>query len=154
MFTAFPRSNIGSWSPICFAICAELDDLVNYLLPMFPHVNSIFADGSTCLTVAASCNRVDVARMLLNQGATVNLPTTSQRATPLHLAAESAGEEVFDLLIEAGADFHARSLKRTTPFYQACRGGSVYIVRRLKLWPATNQIRFMGENRAIGHKNG
>jgi hypothetical protein len=36
--------------------------------------------------------------------------------TPLHLAAEFGSSGVFDVLMNAGADPHARSAGKTTPF--------------------------------------
>lgn len=131
---AFPFREARFHSPICFAIWAELDELVEHLLLMLPNVDYRFADGFTCLTVAAMRNRTAVTRELLDLGASVDLALTNgnRQLTPLHLAAEFACQETFDLLLDAGADPHARSASGTTPFYRACRGGSLHILRRLK----------------------
>jgi ankyrin repeat protein len=119
-------------SPICSAILYSLDELFEYLLPMVPSIDHRFADGFTCLAVAAVFDNTAIARKLLDLGAYVDRTITGRELTPLHLAAEFGSSGVFDLLLDAGADPHARSRKRTTPFYRAARGGDIRILRRLK----------------------
>ncbi|KAF2260186.1 ankyrin, partial [Lojkania enalia] len=107
-------------------------ELVDYLLPMLDDVDRHFADGFTCLTVAAMCNGTAAARKLLALGADVNKATSDRQLTPLHLAAEFSSEDTFALLLDAGADPHARSGSGTTAFYRAARGGNTHILRRLR----------------------
>ncbi|KAF2118171.1 hypothetical protein BDV96DRAFT_597044 [Lophiotrema nucula] len=129
---AYPYSEASFHSPICFAIWAGLDEMVDSLLPSIGEVDRYFADGFTCLTVAAMTNEVQVAQKLLALGANVNRATSDRDLTPLHLAAEFGCQETFDLLLEAGADPHARSASGTTPFYRSFRGGNLYIIKCLK----------------------
>lgn len=118
-------------TPICFAIYAQLESVVDILLPRLLDVDKQLDDGMTCLTVAARHNNIRVARKLLELGADVNKATTGRELTPLHAAAESADEEMVDLLLSYNANIHARSTSHTTPFYRAARGGSTYILRLL-----------------------
>jgi len=128
----YPFVEEGSYSPICFAIWADLTELVDHLLPMLSSVDCYFADGFTCLTVAARWNRAATARKLLGLGASIDKPESRRRLTPLHLSAEFACTEVFDLLLDSGANPHAVTHKGTTPLYRAARGGSIHILKRLK----------------------
>lgn len=133
---AFPQNEINSYSPMGFAIWAGLNELVDYLLPLIPSIDSHFLDGYTCLTIAAKHNRVSIAQELLRLGADVNHTTAEpdfeRKLSPLHLAAEFAARETFDLLLAFCADPHARPASGSTPFYRACRGGDVYILTKLK----------------------
>ena len=81
--------------------------------------------------MAAKWNRPAIIRKLLDLGADIERPGVKQY-TPLHLAAEFASREAFDLLLDEGAYPHARSTTESTPFYRACRGGDVHIVKRLR----------------------
>lgn len=128
----FPCNDISKLSPICFAIWAGLDEVVDYLLPFIPSIDSPAADAYTCLAVAAKYNQEAIAQKLINRGADVNKADSERKLTPLHLAAEFGSRETVDLLLKAGADPHARSSSGSTPFYRACRSGDVEILKRLK----------------------
>lgn len=75
--------------------------------------------GTTLLHKTAAKNYVSQTRFLFSNGADVK-KTTTQGDTALHSAASGSGrEEVFRLLLEAGADLEARNLAGYTPFHQA-----------------------------------
>jgi amino acid transporter len=119
-------------SPICFAIRTHLHDLFDYLVSHFHDLDYHFADGYTCLTVAAMMNDIRASHKLVEMGADIGIATLQRELTPLHLAAEFCSVETFNFLVRAGADIHARSYSETTPFYRACRGGNLSIIRTLK----------------------
>lgn len=125
------RRTLHTVSPLVYATSKGIVALVDLLLPKLKDINQHFDNGSTCLTIAAGNNEVALAQKFLDAGAGVDVPTKRRRLTPLHLAAENACEEIVELLLCAGASPHARSDTLTTPFYQAARGGSLYILRRL-----------------------
>jgi ankyrin repeat protein len=62
--------------------------------------------GFTVLHRAASSNSVDVARLLIEHGANVNV-ISKRGYTPLHRAALSNSVDVARLLLERGANVHA-----------------------------------------------
>ncbi|EPE35822.1 Ankyrin repeat-containing protein [Glarea lozoyensis ATCC 20868] len=126
-----PLERAFTHSPLCFSIRMGLQVLVDMLLPQLLDVDTHFEDGFTCLTAAASGNRVSIIQKLLELGANVDLATKDRGLTPLHLAAGNACEETVVLLLSAGASLHARSLSGTTPFYRAARGGSLCILSLL-----------------------
>lgn len=126
-----PHRRSNTHPPLLFAIRAGLHHIVDDMLPQLSNVNHQFRNGFTCLTAAASGNQALIAKRLLELGADVHLPTADRGLTPLHLAAENAGLETVQLLLDAGASIDSRSTSKTTPFYRAARGGSVEIIRLL-----------------------
>ena len=54
------------------------------------------------------------------------------REPPIHFAADYCAFEGLETLLEHGADLHIPSTSGATPFYRACRGGNLDIVKRLK----------------------
>ena len=76
--------------------------------------------------MACACNDVDVARLLLEKGASVN--QTSNHSSPLIYASEYNNVDLMSLLLQHGADIHMvpEGLKTETavlPLYQACLYG-------------------------------
>ncbi|KAF2467414.1 ankyrin [Lindgomyces ingoldianus] len=131
---SYPRPRARCLSRICFAIDAGLDELFDYLYPNLQDINCCHIGNHACLHVAAAANQVIISQKLLDLGAIVDLKTPDRGLTPLHFAAENGCQETFNLLINHGADPHARSRSETTPFYRAARGGSIYILTRLREW--------------------
>ena len=70
--------------------------------------------GFTALHYAAQDDEIEVARLLLAAGATVN-PQLAEGQTPLHLAAAWESVEVARLLLDAGADPWQRTDRGETP---------------------------------------
>ncbi|KAJ4352364.1 uncharacterized protein N0V89_007712 [Didymosphaeria variabile] len=127
-----PHHDAPLHSLVCFAIFADLEEVTSYLLSKMTDLDHHFPDGYTVLTAAARWDRPRIVRKLLRMGASIDVPTLEKELTPLHLAAEHASKGAFDILLDAGADPHARSKSLTTPLYRAARSGNVYILTRLK----------------------
>lgn len=84
---------------------------------------------------AARYGDIEAVEDFLAIGKDVNARDSSQR-TPIHYAIAfgkgSAGEEVFDLLIEADSiDLSARDEKQNTPLHYACGYGKIFAVKKL-----------------------
>ncbi len=86
-------------------------------------VNEARPDGMTGLHLAAERGDLEVARVLLDAGADVNLVTRLGDYTPLHLAGRSGHGALVELLVEAGGDVNARTTNGATPLHLAARGG-------------------------------
>jgi hypothetical protein len=71
--------------------CCEVDTETSYA-------------GETALTVAAGTGAVELAKLLLQNGAAVNLPRTIDAARPIDIAVEAEQLEVACLLLEHGAE--------------------------------------------------
>lgn len=69
---------------------------------------------------AAQKGRTDLARLLLDHGANVNIKGGGIEITPLHWAAGHV--EVAKLLITNGADVNAKDKYGATPLHYAARG--------------------------------
>ena len=92
--------------------------------------------GQTPLHLASLYGRLDIARVLLDHGATSDLPDRFGR-TPLHLVAEGTYNfeqdriRVAQLLLERGADVNAQDEDNATPLHLASHNGRVEIARLL-----------------------
>ncbi|VUC20102.1 unnamed protein product [Clonostachys rosea] len=82
------------------------------------------------LHAAASFGLVDIARKLLEDGASVNAMTDWDE-TPLHLAAEGGHVEMVRLLLEAGAKIAPENFAPDTPLHMAAREGNTSVVEAL-----------------------
>lgn len=81
-------------------------------------------EGATLLHIAASRNRIDVVKLLIERGADVNTKGGWWVVTPLHWAADNGHTEIVRLLIEHGADVNARTEEHGyTPLHWAAGGG-------------------------------
>lgn len=85
---------------------------------------------SLTLFAAADRNCVDLATVLLDQGASVDA-RDRLGARPLSHAARSGHLEMVDLLLERGAPINARNLAGSTALYVAAERGQAAVVQRL-----------------------
>ena len=92
-------------------------------------VRRLSPDGFTALHLAAFFGKPEVARMLLDAGASVDTYTTNDFANqPLHAAAAGRHLEVCRLLLAAGADVNATQHGGYTPLHEAAQHGDVEMV--------------------------
>lgn len=92
-----------------------------------PGAASAFStDGFTALHFAAFFGKAEAARILLENGASVDAYTSNAFANqPLHAAAAGRHLEVCRVLIGAGADVNATQHGGYTPLHQAAQHGDV-----------------------------
>jgi hypothetical protein len=94
-------------------------DVLRAILAHRPRVNARNALGETALMLAAIRGRMDMVKLLLDQGAVVNQPGW----TPLIYAAAGNQLDIARLLIERGADLNAAAENGTTALMMAAREG-------------------------------
>ncbi len=84
------------------------------------------ADGFTALHYAAFFGKAEVARVLVDAGAGVDVYTRNEFANqPLHAAAAGRHLEVCRILLAAGADVNATQHGGYTPLHEAAQHGDV-----------------------------
>jgi ankyrin repeat protein len=87
--------------------------------------------GQNPLSSAASLNRVEIVKLLLNHGANPNI-ADSENDTPLMAACHHGNIEIVSMLLAAGADVNAAETRYGyTPLASAVQKGHIGIVRIL-----------------------
>ena len=71
-------------------------------------MNAKIENGCTPLHVAASHGRIEVVKILLNNGADMNAKTEDGH-TPLHWAASHGHTEIVKIFLNNGADMNAKT---------------------------------------------
>ena len=92
--------------------------------------NTFSSRGSTPLHTAASANHVEIARLLIQRGARVNVKDDSDNA-PLHLAIHGGHGELAKLLVESGAYIHSRNYNGNLPIQVAAFAGLPDVITQL-----------------------
>ncbi|CAN7573578.1 ankyrin repeat domain-containing protein [Mesorhizobium sp. LjRoot246] len=86
-------------------------------------------DGVTALYIACEAGNVDLAKLLINRGADVNLPVSWQR-TPLYAANKGGYADIVKLLLDNGANPNHLA-KAQTPLHVAAENGCLQCVIHL-----------------------
>ncbi len=90
------------------------------------------SDGWTPLHLAAFFGHAELAKGLLNRGASIDaLSTNAMKNTPLHAAAAGRNIELVKLLLERGADANARQQGGWTALHSAAQSGCLEMVEAL-----------------------
>jgi cytohesin len=88
-------------------------------------------DGATALHVAVHDGHLEIAALLLAQGADVELRDGYFDHTPLELSLGGVRLEMVELLLARGADVNARGHKRRTPLFTAAFNADPAFVKLL-----------------------
>jgi hypothetical protein len=86
--------------------------------------------GETPLDNAALNGHIEIARLLLQNGAEVNV-RNNYGNTPLHYAAENGHVDILHLLVENGADLEAQSNYGERALHYAARYGNLPFIQEL-----------------------
>ncbi len=130
------RSHEGVTALMIAARCNGSAPLVRYLLSKGADPKAADAMGGTALMRAAQAGNTEVVRLLIERGADVNtqpppgfalprfgrppkFPADAKGVTPLVLAAAGGNAETVRLLLDHGADPHAKALGSVTPLAAA-----------------------------------
>lgn len=123
--------NDASHTPLTLAISAGKAGLLRTLLSSGRPADLKRRDarGRTALHQALSDDRFELAHLLVEAGADVNLVTGGSSLLATAVAAQNESRVVF--LLQHGADPHAAQDDGRTPLHLACSRGNLTLVRRL-----------------------
>ncbi|MCJ1307340.1 hypothetical protein MMC25_000986 [Agyrium rufum] len=122
------------YHPLCWVAILGLDAVADYLLEQGTDPDTVITRIDyrvTALHVAAGHGNVTLAKILLNHGATVDMPKWPRKTTALHIAAENGHADMIRVLLGANASVHKLSTSGASAFYRSARGGSIEVMRML-----------------------
>ncbi|KAJ1351398.1 Ankyrin repeat domain-containing protein 17 [Parelaphostrongylus tenuis] len=118
-------------SPLTLAAYKGYTDVIEYLLSLEDYDRSTRDEElHTALMEAAMDGHLEVARVLIQAGAPVNL-TSEAYESPLTLSCCGGHAELAKLLIDAGANIEETNDENYTPLMEAAREGYVQVVKVL-----------------------
>ena len=94
-------------------------------------VDTVRGDGASALTLAVSNNHMDIAQMLIENGADVNLRNLDTGETPLFDAVRERHAELVPFLLEHGADVKQPSFRGSTLLHEAVFREDTQLVQTL-----------------------
>ena len=123
----------GHDAPLLVSAVRDGDvEAVRSLLRQGAYANAAEGDGLSTLHWAARSGEPEIAKILLDAGATVDARTRNGAYTPLHEASKAGNASVARVLLEAGADPAARTTAGgATPLHFAAISGSAAAVEVL-----------------------
>ena len=112
-------------------IAAALINAGANINPQTVRTNTLsLGSGRTPLHTAASANHMEMARLLIQHGARVNVKDDSDNA-PLHLAIHGGHGKLAELLMESGAYIHSRNYNGNLPIQVAAFAGLPDVITQL-----------------------
>jgi predicted LPLAT superfamily acyltransferase len=93
--------------------------------------NQSSTDDIPALWQAAAKGDTEAVKLLLEEGADVNMKRTSNGTTALSMASQNGHTEVVRLLLEKGADVNVKTTENSTALFIAAEKGQIDIVKLL-----------------------
>jgi uncharacterized protein len=118
-------------TPLALACTNGSATIVERLLKAGADPNATLPGGETALMTAARVGSLASVKALLVRGAIVDAKDDRRGQTPLMWAAAEGHADVVQVLVEVGADIHARLASGFTPLLFAVREGRTEVVRVL-----------------------
>ena len=106
-------------------------------------------DGNTPLHIVSRCNRHMIAKMLIDEGVTVNVKNKMGN-TPLHWAAVHDACETAEVLILGGADIDIENKQGATPLNVAEAKGHLNLSQILRQVQTDEMDRSLGSDERLG----
>ena len=107
-------------------------EITEMLIKNGANVNFQDAFGIAPIHGASRTNKLDVIKILLDNKADINLPTTTGKETPLHYAARFNNPDVVKFLLEKGAVKDAKDASGNTPLDAAKKENADKVIPLLK----------------------
>ncbi|KAL5022521.1 hypothetical protein ScPMuIL_001676 [Solemya velum] len=137
---------VDGWTPLTAACELGKADIVNFLLQFMPgedgetfdkkktsslKVDAQNSNGETALICAARWGHVDICKLLLQAGASVDQASHNVHQTPLLVATDHSRREVVQCLLDYGADVQLTDNVGITPLYSAIKRRDMDLVELL-----------------------
>lgn len=127
--------NKAGQTPLHLAAGCSQFGVVDFLLRKHVPINSRCNMGLTALHYACDIkddgDSVEIATVLLQAGAEIEIFSSEDQQTPLHIAAGRSSPDLVDMLCDQGASIDARDSLDDRPLCVASRYGQVETVRKL-----------------------
>ena len=115
----------------CAILCGHLKVFELLLSHSLPYLEEVCEGGRTALVLALCCKRDMILHRLLD--CRVNLDVTDNHGnSPLHVAAYSGDQDLFERLIDLGCRGFEANQDGMNPLHSAIRRGSIRMVRALR----------------------
>ncbi|XP_067660182.1 putative ankyrin repeat protein RF_0381 [Haliotis asinina] len=151
------------WTPIMHGASLGDKDVFDVLIDKGADLSQVGEDKETILHLACEGNNVEIIKYLLNHSI-VDIDSRDEKGwTPIMHGASHGHKDVFDVLVEAGADLSLVNGYRETILHLACKGGNVEIIkyllkhdtvginsRNMNGWTPVMHTVFEGHNDAFG----
>ena len=98
----------------------RIEDVRYYLKDATIDVNYLSHHGWSALHLACCKNHCDIAELLLDHGANIELRASFLNFTPLITASLNGSLSIVKLLLERGANVHSQDKDGSTPLHHAC----------------------------------
>lgn len=116
---------------LMYATDDDLDQVKQLLAVHGVPLNSQSSLGETALYLAAAVNRIRTAKHLLSiDGIDIQRPT-EWNYSPLHIACRQGHTEMVQLLLDHGADIHAKEFRGKTPLFIAAENNLPDMLQQL-----------------------
>ena len=118
----------------------------DFLTGRYPEsVNTYSKDGFTALGLAAYFSNEEIARLLIEKGADVNMPANNgYNVFPIHSAVASGNINITKMLINAGANVNVMQQAGFTPLHAAAQQGNIDLIILLLENEAAVDVRMEG----------
>ena len=113
-------------------VCGEEENVTDSLAKDKTYANRYSNDGFPPLCLAAFFNQTGIAKLLLENGADLNLQATNpSKVNALHSAVAKENYKLCKLLIEYGVNVNATQMQNVTALHSAAHRGNLQIVKLL-----------------------
>src|SRR5262245_3860406 len=118
-------------APVANAVMNGDRDAVRSLLKQKANVNAAQGDGMTALHWAAFRDDLEIAQLLVQNGANVKAGTRNGALTPIFMAAKNGSPRMIEVLLKGGADANSADVNGTTVLMIASTAGNAEAVQVL-----------------------
>lgn len=127
----FGHMRLGNDTDIGRAVATGKVAEVESLVEAGADINGANTTGQTPLHLAVANGNAEMVRVLLEDGAELDLPDASEQCSALHVAAQNGDVDIVKLLVRYGADLEACTRRQQTPLHLAALHGHPGVVAQL-----------------------